>query len=171
MVIGNDAGDMLIEDRIGHLIKRAEQALISTKSRVLREAGLTVPQYSALLVLSQRPGISGAELARRCFVTPQSMATLLGTLEQKGLVHREPSTIHSQVLVTKLTRSGHNLLRKADRLAVAVERALADTYTAEELHQLRALLTAAVTTLDSFRAAKAPPSASSAAATPQPATG
>lgn len=132
--------EMLIEARLGHSIKRAEQVLMAAKKAALRETELTVAQYSALLVLAQSPGLSGAQIARRCLVTPQTMATVLATLAAKGLIEREHSSVHSMVLVARLTPPGHAILRKADRLAVDVERHLASSITTEEQDQLRDLL-------------------------------
>ncbi|WP_234327043.1 MarR family winged helix-turn-helix transcriptional regulator [Streptomyces sp. NRRL WC-3742] len=127
-------------DRLGHAIKRAEQALIAEKSRALRTVDLTVPQYVALLVLQQSSGMSGAQLARECMVTPQTMTTILTNLENKGLISRETSSLHQKVLVTRLTRSGRALARKADALARGVEQRLADALSAAEQAQLRDLL-------------------------------
>jgi DNA-binding MarR family transcriptional regulator len=136
-----------VEWRPGTHIKRAEQALIAEKTRVLRPYGVTVPQYAAMYALSLAPGISGARLARFCSVTAQSMATVLKTLEARGLVERHPSPDHAQVLVTRLTRHGGTVLRKADAAATAVERRLVDALDAGERDQLRDLLERAVTVL------------------------
>lgn len=62
---------MTAGERLGLDIKRAEQALMAAKSTALKDAGLTVAQYAALLALSDNPGISGAALARECLVTPR----------------------------------------------------------------------------------------------------
>ena len=129
-----------IDDRIGHHIKRAEQELIAAKNAVLRPAGLNVPQYTVLLVLSEEPGLSGAALARRCLVTPQTMSTVLNTLETKGLVSRQNHPVHTHIQETRLTRKGRTVLTKADEAAVEVERELGDVFTAEERGQLRELL-------------------------------
>ncbi|WP_026416158.1 MarR family winged helix-turn-helix transcriptional regulator [Actinomadura oligospora] len=133
--------------RPGSLIKRAEQALIAEKTRVLRPFGLTVPQYAAMYALSLAPGISGARLARYCAVTPQSMTTVLKTLEGRGLVERRPSEDHAQVLVTRLTPEGEALLDEADAAAVAVERRIVDAFDEDELEALRVLLGRAVDVL------------------------
>ncbi|HJD83592.1 MarR family transcriptional regulator [Kitasatospora aureofaciens] len=127
-------------DRLGHAIKRAEQALIGEKSRVLRTVDLTVPQYVTLLVLQQSSGMSGAQLARECMVTPQTMTTILTNLENKGLITRETSSVHQKVLVAKLTRTGRALAKKADTLARGVEQRLADAFDDTEQAQLRELL-------------------------------
>lgn len=141
---------MPVEERLGHDIKRVEQAIMGVKKAVLREAGLTVAQYAALLALAESPGLSGAQLARRCLVTPQTMATVLATLSEKGLIDREQSSVHSLVLVARLTRSGYAVLRKADRLAIDVERHLADAFTAQEREDLQELLGRAAETLRAF---------------------
>ncbi|MFB7907320.1 MarR family winged helix-turn-helix transcriptional regulator [Kitasatospora sp. NPDC056076] len=127
-------------DRLGHAIKRAEQALIGEKTRALRTVDLTVPQYVTLLVLQQSSGMSGAQLARECMVTPQTMTTILTNLENKGLITRETSSVHQKVLVAKLTRSGRTLAKKADTLARGVEKRLTDAFDDTEQAQLRELL-------------------------------
>ena len=65
----------------------------------LRILALTTPQYAALAAIAELPGISGAALAKRCFVTPQTITgtsvifldsdpttPLLGTPAVAGLV-------------------------------------------------------------------------------------
>lgn len=126
--------------RLGHAIKRAEQALIAEKSRALRDLDLTVPQYAALLTLSRSPGMSGAQLARACLVTPQSMTTVLVNLEHKGLIERSSSELHLTMLVSRLTPAGRTLLAEADRRALAVEARLAAPFSEQERDQLRDLL-------------------------------
>lgn len=148
------------ENRLGHLIKRAEQALILGKNQALSPTGLTVPQYSALLVLSAASaasGLTGAELARRCLVTPQTMATVLANLKAKGLVERERSEVHSQVLIASLTVGGRRALRKADALALELEGRLSSNYTEAELEQLQKLLERAIEALLRDRAADSRP--------------
>ncbi|WP_175324696.1 MarR family transcriptional regulator [Frankia sp. Cppng1_Ct_nod] len=109
------------ESRPGLAIKRAEQALMREKTRALRAFDLTVPQYATMLALFQVPGSSGAQLARRCNVTPQAMASLLATLESKALVSRVGSPVHAKVYLARLTDAGNDLLAAADpRIALSV---------------------------------------------------
>lgn len=54
----------------------------------LKPAGVTVPQYAALFVLSESPGISAAALARQCGVTPPTMNTVLANLQDRGFIER-----------------------------------------------------------------------------------
>ena len=50
--------------RIGMVLKRAEQAMLRAKSAALKPVGLTLAQYVALTELDRQPGITGA--MRRC---------------------------------------------------------------------------------------------------------
>ncbi|MGW4521097.1 hypothetical protein [Amycolatopsis sp. NPDC004378] len=60
------------------------------------------------------------------------MASMLATLETEKLVERTPSDIHAQVLVTKLTRTGHSVFHKANEAALAVDQRLSAAFTDDE---------------------------------------
>ncbi|MFE4311963.1 MarR family winged helix-turn-helix transcriptional regulator [Streptomyces sp. NPDC056891] len=136
--------------RLGHTIKRAEQALIGRKTEALREFGLTVPQYAVLMLLSVSDGMSAAQLARECMVTPQTMATVLANLEKADLVVREPSELHQKVVVNRATRAGRAVVKKADKAALRVEGALGAEFTPEERARFEEYLERAVAVLGSL---------------------
>lgn len=138
-----------LDTRLGYLIKRAEHDLITVKERLLRREELSVTQYSALLVLAQTPGITGAQLARQCLVTPQSMVPVLASLEDRGFIERQPSTAHAKVYEITLTAQGTDKLESADRLAGGLEHRLAAAFTETEHRQLRDLLERAIQVLAS----------------------
>lgn len=131
---------MPLEERVGLHLKRAEQELMAAKSTALRPLGLTVPQYSALLLLARNPGMSAAALARGCLVTPQTMATVLANLESKGLVSRQPHRWHRSVTELQLTDEGQRLLVRADAEASAIEQGIAAEFSTTEQAQLIAML-------------------------------
>lgn len=131
---------MSFDERLGSHLKRVEQELNAAKTAAVKPAGLTVPQYAALFVLDEQPGISGAELARRCLVTPQTMTTIVRNLEAAGLIERTPHPLHKHVIETRPTPAGRKALDQADDRAASVERRLAAAFTQDELDTLRALL-------------------------------
>ncbi|AXE27282.1 MarR family transcriptional regulator [Streptomyces globosus] len=139
------------EERIGSHVKRAEQALLAAKNAALKPAGVTVPQYAALLWLAEKPGISAAALARLCGVTPPTMTTVLKNLQERGLVERSPHEWHRNVLETRLTAEGRAVMEQADAGAVRVERALAAAFTDEERELLVRLLGRCGEVLDAQR--------------------
>ncbi|MFF9895401.1 MarR family winged helix-turn-helix transcriptional regulator [Streptomyces longispororuber] len=138
-------------ERIGSFVKRAEQALGAAKHAALKPAGVTVPQYAALLVLGEHPGISAAALARLCGVTPPTMNTVLKNLQERGLVERTPHAWHRNVLETRLTERGEAVAADADARAVRVERALAAEFTPAEREALTGLLERCATLLEAIR--------------------
>ena len=83
-------------DPFGYILKRTQLALRGAMDDALVTVNLTTPQYAALSELSEEQGLSNAELARRCFVTPQTMHQILRGLERtssftRGLVLRSAS--------------------------------------------------------------------------------
>ena len=87
-----------VTDRVGYQLKRAQQALRTAMDEGLRAHGLTTPQYAALTHLEADEPLSGAELARRCFVTAQTMNAILVGLERARLVERAPHANHGRVI-------------------------------------------------------------------------
>ncbi|MFD0988214.1 MarR family winged helix-turn-helix transcriptional regulator [Methyloligella solikamskensis] len=106
---------------IGFALKQAQQALRAHMDTGLREIGLTTPQYAVLASLQVEPGASNAALARRAFVTPQTMQAILVTLERSGLILRTPHPQHGRVMKTELTASGHDALEAATGIVAEAE--------------------------------------------------
>ncbi len=130
----------ILEDRIGYQLKKAEHALRLEMDVSLRGLGLTTPQYAALSVLGDEPGLSGAALARRCFVTPQTMNGIVVNLESAGLLERRPHPEHGRVLQAYLTGEGEAMVSRAHAPIEAIEeRMLAGTGEGERGWLLRAL--------------------------------
>jgi DNA-binding MarR family transcriptional regulator len=121
-----------VEQRLGHMVKSLEQEVSGAKDGVLRPMGVTVPQYTALLVISDEPGISGAELARRCLVTPQTMTTVLGNLTLKGYIERRSVPGQGRAMETTITASGKRMLAKADAAVMKVEAQLKGALAAKD---------------------------------------
>ncbi|MFF4398637.1 MarR family winged helix-turn-helix transcriptional regulator [Streptomyces sp. NPDC001480] len=128
------------EDYLCGRIRRAEQALMGHHEAVLRGHGLTMTQYTVLLALSAEADMSGAQLARACGVTQQTMATVLNGLQKKDLIARTPSPAHAKVLLASLTDQGRTVLDRAYQEVIVLERALTNAFAPEEHAALCALL-------------------------------
>ena len=70
-----------------------------------------------LALLDEQPGLSNAALARRAFVTPQSMNQILRELEDKVWVIRRPHPGHGRIRQAGLTRDGRTVLRACQQAA------------------------------------------------------
>jgi len=110
-----------VEGRVGYQMKRAPHALRTEMDKALRGVRLTAAQYAALSALEATPGLSGAELARRGFVTPQTMNAILVNLETAGFVVRRSHPEHGRVLQAYLTEVGEELLSRAHGIVEAIE--------------------------------------------------
>ena len=109
---------------IGFALKQAQQALRTRLDSGLREIGLTTPQYAVLAFLEVEAGASNAALARRAFVTPQTMQAILVALERAGLIARTPHPVHGRVQMTELTARGRGALEAASGIVADAEERL-----------------------------------------------
>jgi DNA-binding MarR family transcriptional regulator len=91
-------------------------------------------------VLSHSPAITGSELARRCYVTAQTMSSVLARLVDRGLVSRTAHPRHKGVLEVTVTPPGQRVLELTDQQVEKVEAALARALGPAEQDQLRDLL-------------------------------
>lgn len=116
---GSGMGDPY--DTVGFALKQAQHALRTRLDAELREIGLTMPQYAVLACLQGQAGASNATLARRAFVTPQTMQAILVVLERSGFIERTAHPEHGRVLKTELTASGRAILGRASRIVADAE--------------------------------------------------
>ncbi|WP_030528608.1 MarR family winged helix-turn-helix transcriptional regulator [Phycicoccus jejuensis] len=113
-----------LDTSVGYLLKVASSALRAAMEHALRPLGMTVTHYSTLELLAQRPGLSGAELARGTFVTRQSMHVLLQSLEELGHVTRPQEAEVGRTLPATLTPLGRRRLALASAAVREVEQTM-----------------------------------------------
>lgn len=109
-----------LPEHLGVLIKQTQAVLHQRMDEVLQELGLSVPQYVCLQTLADAPGITGSELARRVFVSRQSMNVLLQGLEKRGLVERSPDPGPRRERAASLTDAAAGLVVDARARVAAV---------------------------------------------------
>ena len=125
---------------IGFALKQAQQALRGRLDGGLRQVGLTTPQYAVLAFLAAEEGASNAALARRAFVTPQTMQAILVTLERVMFVKRAPRPGHGRVQTTELTGKGREALQAASGIVAEAEARLRDASAPLDPHAVAGLL-------------------------------
>ena len=136
-------------ERIGYLIKRAQQSVRLALDAALQGLPLTTAQYAALSALETTTNLSNAALARACFVTPQTMIEILQGLESAGFVVRQRHPAHGRILQTALTERGRSVLTGAHAAAAAVEARMLSGFEPEEQVQIAELLVRCCNNLDS----------------------
>ena len=128
----------MLHEQIGYQLKRAQHALRLAMDDVLRDLDLTTAQYAALSVIEETLGVSGAALAWRCFVTPQTMNAIVMQLADRQLIERRQHPQHGRVLQAFLMESGQQRVQQAHALVRAIEaRMVAGLAVGEQAQLLR----------------------------------
>lgn len=107
---------------------------------ILREIGLTTPQWGTLACLQETDWKSGAEMARIHNLTPQTMNTILQNLDQAGLVRREPDPENGTILRVHLTDAGRQRLNEGMKRVETVQARMLNALTTQERDLLVDLL-------------------------------
>ncbi|ORB73894.1 MarR family winged helix-turn-helix transcriptional regulator [Mycobacterium scrofulaceum] len=128
-------------ERMIWLVKRAEMATQQAKERTLRRHKITGAQHAALTIINLYDGITSAELARRCFVTAQTMNSTVSRLEAAKLVARTAHPLHRNLIELRLTEHGRQVYARADAEVAALDDQLAAGFAAAELRALKRALT------------------------------
>lgn len=134
-----------------YLIKQIELAVRARLDDLVRPAGLTALQYTALTVLERNKDLSSAQLARRSFVTAQAMADMVTALESRGLIERHRDTADRRRLVIVLTTLGQDLVDQYRDQVRAIEADMLVGLSEEEINDLRRSLAACRGNLASHR--------------------
>ncbi|MGH2893359.1 MAG: MarR family winged helix-turn-helix transcriptional regulator, partial [Solirubrobacteraceae bacterium] len=126
--------------RIGYLVYRVERRLRVRLDEAVTTHGITTTEYVTLSVLRERDGLSGAQLARWAFVTPQAMNLVISALERRTLIRRRPDPNHGRVLRASVTAKGLKVLERCDRDMDAIESDMVDGLAPETIGAVREAL-------------------------------
>lgn len=110
------------EPGISYAIARLHQLVFASVSERAARHGLTALQFTTLSVLN-RHGVplSNSQLARRSFMTAQSMHEVIHRLEEDGLIERTPHPNHGRKLPATLTAKGRRVLAACEAAVAEFE--------------------------------------------------
>jgi DNA-binding MarR family transcriptional regulator len=91
--------------------------------KLLRELGLTYPQYLVMLVLWERDGVSVSEIGERLFLDSATLTPLLKRIEALGLISRRRAHEDERQVIVSLSRAGRELRQKTGEVQDGVFRA------------------------------------------------
>ncbi|WP_166907802.1 MarR family winged helix-turn-helix transcriptional regulator [Mycobacterium sp. DL440] len=121
-------------------LKQAFYFSLTEVNESVKEHGVTTAQIGVLRQLTNQPGLSGAELARRLLITPQGVQLALTALEKRGLVERKQDPQHGRILQVFLTDEGRAVASAVVADAVEAHERVFGVLSDEEQEQLKALL-------------------------------
>lgn len=97
---------------------------------LLKELGITYPQYLVLLVLWERDGLTVGEIGERVFLDSPTLTPLLKRLESAGLLTRTRSVQDERQVLITLTDEGRGMQQRAAHLPQCIAEA-SDTELSE----------------------------------------
>lgn len=135
--VARDAGLEPAPPTLLYLMKQLELAVRARLDELMRPAGLTALQYTALTVLERHPDLTSARLARHSFVTAQTMSDMVTALNDRGLIERHRDPADRRRLVLALTAKGDDLLEEYRPAVADLEAEMLSGLTAKEAARLR----------------------------------
>jgi DNA-binding MarR family transcriptional regulator len=126
--------------RTFYLMKRVETEAGLALDDALHDYDITSGQYLILSLVSREGGRSSAQLARRAYITPQSMNEVIAALEHKGYIRRTENPENRRMLQVSLTREGRRLLAACDRAVDTAEATFLSVLSPKRLGEFRATI-------------------------------
>jgi DNA-binding MarR family transcriptional regulator len=108
-----DFASASLYDKPGHLMRRAQQIAVSIFAEECKEFGLTPVQYALLCAVRDNPGIDQITLASLVALDRSNTGDVIGRLEERGLMAREPG-LDRRTKTLRTTTAAVELLKRMD---------------------------------------------------------
>ncbi|MDA9439805.1 MarR family transcriptional regulator [Bradyrhizobium sp. CCBAU 51745] len=132
---------------LGYLLRQANAAVRLKMERTLADLGVTSPQFAVLTMLNAYPGLSGADVARLTFLTPQTVGVIIRNLARDGAIVMTPHPVHGRIQQWTLTPRGSTLLKACRERVIGLEKRLAGSLDAKAEASIRRWLANVATEL------------------------
>ena len=132
VVPGPGEGKRGPEGHLGYLVRQANVAVRQAMETVLADVDATPAQFAVLTMIVNYPGVSGADLARLTFLTPQTINVIVRNLEKGGSIQKAADASHGRILRLTATAQGQALLKRCRARVQEVEGRIAGLLGREE---------------------------------------
>ncbi len=130
---------MLLDEQLCFAVYSAMLGLNKVYRRVLKDLGLTYPQYLVMLVLWESDDVIVSSIGERLFLDSPTLTPLLKRLEALGLVSRRRSESDERQVIVALTAAGRRLQSRAKEVPGCVAAAM--ECSPAQIGELRSRLT------------------------------
>lgn len=144
----DSCAELLLDNQLCFALYSTSLLMTKVYKPLLRELGLTYPQYLAMMVLWEGDGITVGEISARLLTDPGSLTPLLKRLEAEGVLKRVRSSVDERVVQLHLTDKGRALREQAKAIPGCILRA-----SQQSIEQLAVLKEELVTLRDSLQQA------------------
>jgi DNA-binding MarR family transcriptional regulator len=125
------------EGHLGYLVRQASGLIRLAMERALADLEVTPPQFTVLTMIVAYPGLSGADLARLTFLTPQTINVIVRNLQRAGAIEKTAHAGHGRILQLTVTARGMALLKRCRARVAKVEDRLAGLMSRDEERGVR----------------------------------
>ena len=139
-VTKREAAEYVLEDQVGHLLRRAHQRHAAIFQALIGDDQLTPLQFAALVKLADLGEVSQNELGRQTAMDAATMQGVIKRLLVRKLVDRRPDPSDRRRLVLSLTARGLDLVAAITRDGHAISEATLAPLTEAERRTFLALL-------------------------------
>jgi len=129
------AVSQLLDEQLCFAMYSTMLGLNKVYRRLLKDLGLTYPQYLVMLVLWEQDELTVSEIGARLFLDSPTLTPLLKRLEANGLVARQRSGSDERQVVVSLSAVGRRLRGQAKDIPGCVAAAMECSLT--EIETLR----------------------------------
>lgn len=131
---------MRFKDTIGitHSLRKLDLRIEATLNECLKSLGLSHPQYTAMSALEETPGMTNADLAVECSVTPQTMNRMVQGLVDSGLIVKKNRKNEVLRVSLHLTKKAEDLICDAHVVVNDIEKKMMRGFSKERINELKA---------------------------------
>lgn len=133
------------EQAPGHLIRRAHQISVAVFAEEVGAHTVTPVQFAILNALLEQSGIDQITLAQRVAFDAATIGSVIGRLERRGWLRRQPDQADRRRKLLWLTAEGEQAAAALRPVVETVQQRMLAPLSAQEQVQLTALLRKLVT--------------------------
>ena len=132
--------DYVLEQHIGHLLRRSHQRHVANFEKGLGSLDLTPTQFAALAKIGERGEVSQNLLGRQTAMDPATIQGVIQRLMARNLIERRADPSDRRATLLRLTPTGLALAKKAIAKVEAVSQTTLAPLDARERSALALLL-------------------------------
>jgi len=139
-----------LDDSFGYLINRTAQRLKYALQQGFKAKGydITPEQWAVLNRLWEEEGLSQVELADRTFKDKPNITRMLGVLEKRGFISRQPDDNDQRMIKVYLTDEGRDLKKKLIPIALKTLKKGGRNLADKDIEQLKRTLNTIASNFD-----------------------
>lgn len=128
--LGNTMTNYDLNSSASHLLHRAQQMAANKSAEALRDAGITLRQFSVLSAIALEEGVSQSKLVELTGIDRSTLADMAARMETAKLIKRVQSKSDARAKSLTLMAAGRKALQKATPGVVAADESLLDALAA-----------------------------------------